>query len=452
MDYRLIFPSYRVKGWLRRDQVPPHRKLLDKIAQNLNSDEIKRLAAFAKDFMIPRDSIPISDGLDFIDALETHDLLSPDNFMFLFDSLITIKRVELVVNVAHDLWDVPHTHAVIRVLEQLHKEGPLKRCFDRYTETMRNLTSLAEDEKPWDEHFSHTFTKVSDNLDKCQPTTTAAIDMRKVINTMEKICQCSNTMIHVWFVKFVPTQNPEEIREPIQQWQQFYSKLEEVWDTFQWRQEDRKEEHDKRSKQASHPIGEAITEASKCLIELAQEMLNKVAIEAATQKLYENLHLVERAVYVGVYQLLYFVVPWLSTVVYLAAPPQAEIALFRSRLQAIHATSEAELQRMMSENQECIEAVKNLTLWQKTLQLLVKYSEHNSAAAECQDETLVKVAESKKRTFYSTYIQVAKNCVYAAKASLDQFKEEIIEDLVKSVQNEAGREVLRNAIRNKLSV
>ena len=86
------------------------------------------------------------------------------------------------------------------------------------------------------------------------------------------------------------------------------------------------------------------------------------------------------------------------------------------------------------------------------MQLLVKYSERNFAAAECQDETLVKVAESKKRTFYSTYIQVAKNCVYAAKGSLDQFKEEIIEDLVKSVQNEAGREVLRNAVRNKLAV
>ena len=444
---------------LRRDQVPPHRKLLDKIAQNLGPNEIRRLAAFAKDFMIVRDPIsdmimrdPISDGLDFIDALERNDLLSPDNFMFLFDSLITIKRVELVVNVAHDLWDVPHTHAVIRVLEQLHKEGPLKRCFDRYTETMRSLTSLAEDEKSWEEHFSHTFTKVSDNLDKCQPTTTAAIDMHKVINTMEKICQCSNTMIHVWFVKFVPTQNPEEIRESIEQWQQFYSRLEEVWDTFQWRQEDRKEEHDKRSKQASHPIGEAITEASKCLIELAQEMLNKMAIEAAAQKLHENLRLVEQAVYIGVYQLLYFVIPWLSTVVYLAAPPRAEMAPFKSRLQEIYAKNEDELQRMMGENQECIEAVKNLT--QTTLQLLIKYSEHVYGTDECQEEqdSLVNVVKSEKKAFYGTYIQVAKNCVYAAKASLDQFKEEIIEDLVKSVENEAGREVLRNIIRNKLAV
>lgn len=314
------------------------------------------------------------------------------------------------------------------------------------------MTRLAEDEKFWDEHFSHTFEKVRDKLHNCQPPVTAAVDMHKVINTLEKICQCSNKALYIWFVKFVPTKNPEEIREPIEQWQRFYSKLEEAWDTFQWRQEDRKEEHDKRNKQASHPIGEAITEASKCLIELAQGMLNKVAIEAATQKLYENLHLVERAVYIGVYQLLYFVIPWLSTMVSLAALPQAEIAPFRSRLQAIYATSEAELQKMTTENQECIETVKNLTLWQKTLQLLVKYSEHNFAAAECQDETLVKVAESKKRTFYSTYIQVAKNCVYAAKASLDQFKEEIIEDLVKSVQNEAGREVLRNAIRNKLAV
>ena len=446
----LFFPPYRVHGLLRRDQVPPHRKLLFKIAQKLNPLEIEQMTFLAMDFMISQD--PIENGRQLITALETNGLLGSDNILFLIDSLITIERLDLVEDVAHDLWDVPHAHPVFRVLEQLHKESPLKCCFNSYKKTVRNMTRLAEDEKFWDEHFSHTFDKVRDKLHNCQPPVTATVDMHKVINTLEKICQCSNKALYIWFVKFVPTKNPEEIREPIQQWQQFYSKLEEVWDTFQWRQEDRKEEHDKRNKQASHPIGEAITEASKCLIELAQGMLNKVAIEAATQKLYENLHLVERAVYVGVYQLLYFVVPWLSTVVYLAAPPQAEIALFRSRLQAIHATSEAELQRMMSENQECIEAVKNLTLWQKTLQLLVKYSEHNSAAAECQDETLVKVAESKKRTFYSTYIQVAKNCVYAAKASLDQFKEEIIEDLVKSVQNEAGREVLRNAIRNKLSV
>ena len=437
-------------GLLRRDQVPPHRKLLFKITQKLSPLEIEQMTFLAMDLMISQG--PIENGRQLITALEANGLLGSGNFMFLFDSLITIERLDLVEDVAHDLWDVPHTHPAFRVLEQLHKESPLKCWFDGYKKTVRNLTRLAEDEKFWDDHFSHTFEKVKDKLHDCQPTVTGAVDMHKVINTLEKICQCSNKALYIWFVKFVPTQSPKEIREPIQEWQRFYSKLEEVWDTFQWRQEDREEEHNKRNKQASHPIGEAITEASKCLMELAQGMLNKVAIEAATQKLQENLHLVERAVYIGVYQLLYFVIPWLSAVVYLAAPPRAELAPFRARLQAIYAKNKDELQRMTRENKECIEAVENLTLWQKTLQLLVKYSEHNFAAAECQDEALVKVAESKKRTFYSTYIQVAKNCVYVAKASLDQYKEEIIEDLVKSVQNEAGREVLRNAIRNKLTV
>ena len=129
------------------------------------------------------------------------------------------------------------------------------------------------------------------------------------------------------------------------------------------------------------------------------------------------------------------------------------MAPFRKRLQDTYDRNEAEVQRMKTENQaqsESIPAVNLVaTLWQMTLNTLMRNRGHDSVTTDCQT-LFAKRLESEKRAFYNIYILVAKKCADTARTSLDQFKEERIDDLVKNVDNETGREILRNAIRNSL--
>ena len=281
--------------------MPPYRKLLGRIAQELESEEIRHMAFLANAITRQETLSKIIDGWELFVVLETHGLLSSSNFMFLFDSLITVKRPDLVREEAQELWDVPYAHPVFRVMEDLHREpsqeehGQLKRCFNSYKEAMRKLTGLADDEKSWEKRFSNTFEVIRARLHSRPTVTAASVQTPKIaVSTVETVCQHCNQLIHGLFIKFIPTQNPQNIREPIEQWQKFYSELEEVWDTLEWEKEERSKEHVKREEEESHPIGKAMTEAYKCLIELAQGMLCKMAVEEESEKLSEVLHLIER--------------------------------------------------------------------------------------------------------------------------------------------------------------
>lgn len=445
---------------IRRDQVPPNRKLLGRIAQELETKQIRHMA-FLANHITRRESLSkITDGWELFVILEAHGLLSSSNFMFLFESLLEIQRPDLVKEVAQELWDVPYAHPVFRVMEHLHREpsqeehSQLKRCFNSYTEAMRKLTGLADDEKLWEKRFSNTFEVIRARLHSRPAVTATTVQTANVaVSTLETICQHCNQLVHGLFIKFIPTRNPQNIREPIEQWQQFYSKLEEVWDSLEWEKEARSKEHIKRKEGESHPIGKAMTEAYKCLIELAQGMLCEMAVEEESEKLSEILCLIERMIYLAVNQLLYFVIPWLSSIIYLAAQPRAEMAPFRRRLQDMYDKNEAEVLRMKAENQaqSVSTPAVNLvaTLWQMTLNPLIENSETGSVTSDCQT-LFAKGLESEKKTFYNIYILAAKKCADTARTSLDQFKEERIDDLVKNIENETGREILRNAIRNSL--
>jgi len=108
--------------------------------------------------------------------------------------------------------------------------------------------------------------------------------------------------------------------------------------------------------------------------------------------------------------------------------------------------NKAEVQRMKTENQaqSVSTPAVNLvaTLWQMTLDPLIENSENGSVTSDCQT-LFAKGLESEKKTFYNIYILVAKKCADTARTSLDQFKEERINDLVKNIENETGREILK---------
>ena len=95
---------------IRRDQVPPNRKLLGRIAQELETKQIRHMAFLANHITRHESLSKITDGWELFVILEAHGLLSSSNFMFLFESLMEIQRPDLVKEVAQELWDVPYAH------------------------------------------------------------------------------------------------------------------------------------------------------------------------------------------------------------------------------------------------------------------------------------------------------------------------------------------------------
>ena len=138
-----------------------YRKQMLRIAKLLSKEDVDEMVYLAEDFVPRSEARQISSGVDLMRCLEHHGRLGCGRYHYLLDCLKAIGRLDLATSLTDSI--IPVSREFVKphfgFLDQMYgmKLGVLQSKWKRYTQYLKQMTTLAEDTCFWEQEWRTMF-------------------------------------------------------------------------------------------------------------------------------------------------------------------------------------------------------------------------------------------------------------------------------------------------------